>query len=423
MRRQFRGVGDCPGSTGHSRRIIRRLNWRFYRLFARRSGVVITNTHHGGTMQQQLQSRFDRRSTMSVKLLAGYLGLDSIEWLLETARTRPDIAIEVVCGMGLKEGLSLDQYTRLLKLDDVLKKRHLGTQQGVYAFASGPEASRRRGLHGKAYLIERSDCKELFIGSSNFSDSGLGSVGSLGRFDGNVEVNTLILDPVEVSQYEAFYDELHGNHVRFGHSKTNKENRDKWMAVPISEIDEFPIRGRARKRRQRVRQTPEFRKGSVPTGFKGYPYVDIDLLRNIEGQPGSNLNVCFGKGRWQRASGKVTPRDWYEVEIMPGAAVTRQAPYPHGKSEFDVETHDGFRFRAKVSGGDDGRKNFRSQGDLKILGYWIKGLLEDAGALSDNPQEPVTRETLSIYGNSTLRLYRVSEHKVILNFPSDPANL
>jgi len=370
-------------------------------------------------MRQQLQTRLDNRGTTAVKCLSGYVSVGSIGWLLEIARGRPGMNIELICGMAYREGLSGDQYECLMELDHTLRAREPGSRQGVYVFAAGPEGSRRRGLHGKAYLLEQTDCKELIVGSSNFSDSGLGDVDNRGRYAGNVEVNTLIVDPIEVSRFEAFYEELHQNHTLFGNVEATRETSDKWMAVPINEIDSFPITGVARKRRQIARHTPELKKGPVPSDFRGLDYVDIDLARNIEAQAGSNLNACFGKGRWQRSSGKVVPREWYEVEIMPGVEVTRQAVYPRG--EFDVQTHDGFVFRAKTSG--DGYKNFRSEGDLKILGYWIKGLLEDAGALSDNPQEPVTRETFSVYGNSILRLYRVSERKVILNFPADPADL
>jgi len=370
-------------------------------------------------MRQQLWARLDDPGTTAVKFLSGYVSADSIDWLLEIARGRPGIDIELICGMAYREGLPGDQYERLMELDHSLRVREPGSRQGVYVFAAGPEGSRRRGLHGKAYLLEQTDCKELFIGSSNFSDSGLGDVDNRGRYVGNVEVNTLIVDPIEVSRFEAFYEELHQNHTLFGSVKATRKTSDKWMAVPINEIDSFPITGVARKRRQSVRRAPDLEKGAIPSGFKIHPYVDIDLARNIDAQAGSNLNACFGKGRWQQSSGKVVPRDWYEVEIMPGVEVTREAVYPRG--EFDVQTHDGFTFRAKTSG--DGFKNFRSQGDLKILGYWIKGLLEDAGALSDNPQEPVTRETFSVYGNSILRLYRVSERKVILSFPADPADL
>ena len=253
--------------------------------------MVVTNTQHGGTMRQQLQARVDDRRTKAVKFLAGYVGAESIEWLLRITQSRPVITIEILCGMGYREGLSADQYARLVELDDILRARDPKSRQGVYVFASGPEGSRRRGLHGKAYLIEGIDRKELFVGSSNFSDSGLGDVDNRGKFTGNVEVNSLITDSLEVSRYEAFYEELHQNHALFGNSKSTRQTSDKWMAVPINEIESFPIKGVAGKRRRSRRRTPDLKKGQVPSGFKAHPYVDIDLARNVDAQAGSNLNA------------------------------------------------------------------------------------------------------------------------------------
>lgn len=381
--------------------------------------MLITNTDHGGTLRHQLTTRVQDPRTTAVKILSGYVGTETVAWLRELAESQSGLSIELICGMAYREGLSSEQYGELLALDVVLRLQDPDSRQGVYVFAAGPEGNRRRGLHGKAFLIETATGKELFIGSSNFSDSGLGGVDNQGRFSGNVEVNTLLVSSTEIYNYEIFYEELHRNHGLYGNKTSTQMTRDKWMAVPIAEIESFPIKGVARKKRELARKTPQLTRGASPSGFKTFDYVDIDLARNVEAQAGSNLNACFGKGRWQRGSGQIIPRDWYEVEIMPGSEVTRHPVYPRG--EFNVRTHDGFQFRAKTGG--SGYKNLRSEGDLKILGYWIKGLLEDSGALSDNPQEAVTRETFSVYGNSILRLYRVSNGNYIFNFPDDPTDL
>jgi len=115
----------------------------------------------------------------------------------------------------------------------------------------------------------------------------------------------------------------------------------------------------------------------------------------------------------------VKPRDWYEVELISSADVTSNRNYPRG--EFDVLTSDGFAFRGVTNG--DNYKNFRSADDLKLLGLWLKGVLEDAGVLSDDPQELVTSETFEEYGNSVLRVYRPDSRSVILHFPRDPKDL
>jgi hypothetical protein len=89
-------------------------------------------------------------------------------------------------------------------------------------------------------------------------------------------------------------------------------------------------------------------------------------------------------------------------------SVAGQAGYPQAKTpsaEFQVITDDGWSFRCKVSG--DYNKNFRSEGDLKILGKWLKGRLENAGALTVG--SPVSSETLREYGRDTFTLTKTSK--------------
>lgn len=112
----------------------------------------------------------------------------------------------------------------------------------------------------------------------------------------------------------------------------------------------------------------------------------------------SNLNVFFGKGR-EGKNGLVKPRHWYEIELIVPAHITGQNGYPsrnNGTNVFDVITDDGWKFKCKVSG--DYNKNFRSENDLTILGKWIKGRLENAGALRVG--DLVTEEVLQKYGRN-----------------------
>ena len=75
---------------------------------------------------------------------------------------------------------------------------------------------------------------------------------------------------------------------------------------------------------------------------------------------------------------------------------------------FDVITDDGWSFTCKVSG--DYSKNFRSEKDLKILGKWLKGRLENFGVLKAG--EPVTSETLEKYGRNTFTLTKTTEENI-----------
>lgn len=126
----------------------------------------------------------------------------------------------------------------------------------------------------------------------------------------------------------------------------------------------------------------------------------------------SGLNTSFGQGRGN-VQGFYIPRSWYEVEIIVPKEITSLPGYPqadpHGEGgSFEVITDDGWKFKCKVSG--DYSKNLRSESDLKILGKWLKGRLENAGVL--RPGERVTDETLANYGRDNVTLTKLNNGNV-----------
>jgi hypothetical protein len=121
------------------------------------------------------------------------------------------------------------------------------------------------------------------------------------------------------------------------------------------------------------------------------------------------LNASFGEGR-RNVQGFVIPRSWYEVELIVPKQITTLPGYPKADPKgdsgaFDVITDDGWEFRCKVSG--DYSKNFRSENDLKIMGKWLKGRLENAGVLE--PGSRVTDETLEEYGRNTITITKMED--------------
>jgi len=118
----------------------------------------------------------------------------------------------------------------------------------------------------------------------------------------------------------------------------------------------------------------------------------------------SNLNKYLAKPR-----GKV-PRNWYEVEINVPSEIGTLKGFPSAKTgdrDFTVYTHDGFKFPCHVSGGNPPHlnKNFESSGDLKVLGYWIKGHLVASGVLDEG--NPVLESTLLEYGRSNVTFKKI----------------
>ena len=144
-------------------------------------------------------------------------------------------------------------------------------------------------------------------------------------------------------------------------------------------------------------------------------------IKTATDAPQSNLNAYFGKGR-ENKKGFIKPRHWYEVELIVPKEVTSQhgypqAGYPDKESIITVFTDDLWKFQCKISG--DYSKNFRSADDLKILGRWIKGRLEEYGCL--NIGEPVTDETLNCYGRDNFELISTTDPAIwILNFKPKP---
>lgn len=358
--------------------------------------MIITNLpEFGGDLSSEIVSTMRLRETDRLRFVSGYVGEETINALEKSLSSMTHISIELVVGMAAREGLSESAYKALLKLNEVLISRThpKSYRQGVYAYFSGKDGSRSRGMHAKAYLFDIKDTKKLIVGSSNYSRSGL-------QIGGNVEMNVVETGTHTCIEFEKFYENLHRNK----------------NIVRLDQIQDFPIKGKAKQRRTTV---TGLTKVARPTSFKNFKYVDIDLARNIEKQTGSNLNCCFGKGRETKKTGIIRVRTWYEIEIISNSKTTRNPQYPKG--DFLATTSDGYQFMATTNG--DNYKNLRSKGDLQTFGIWLKGKLEDAGCLSDNPQEMVTLSTFADYGNSILRIYRPDKNSAILHFPQKASDL
>ncbi len=134
--------------------------------------------------------------------------------------------------------------------------------------------------------------------------------------------------------------------------------------------------------------------------------ADVDIYKNaqtqtvfeiplkVPGLPGStndymksNINKCYAKGRLNSRTGVVTERGWWETEIIVPITVTSLPDYPEKSKPFVVVTDDGWMFNAHVSG--DHKKNFESDYNLKVLGYWLKGRLVASGLIDpvDSPSK------------------------------------
>lgn len=308
--------------------------------------------------------------TSKLDIAVGYVSSDALIELQKTIELNSNIrTLNLIVGMHYFDRFTKLQYDAAMHLNDFLTSNQLGGVRLVHAFR----------FHGKLYSYS-SDAGPFagIIGSNNLSSI----------VDGGVRVyesSVLLRDAVSAKQMNDFISRL---------MQTSTKN------IAELEIDTFNDENA-------LLDGQEFVEKVSPQKLAAAMCAKTDTafeipIKPYEVSPHSNLNVFFGKGR-ESKNGLVKPRHWYEVELIVPKSVTSQPGYPQSQTDnavFTVITDDGWSFKCKVSG--DYSKNFRSEGDLKILGKWLKGRLENAGVLTVGT--PVTADTLNRYGRNSFTL-------------------
>lgn len=303
-------------------------------------------------------------------IAVGYISSDSLIELQKTIELNHNIqSVNLVVGMHYFDKFTKVQYDAAMHLNDFLMTEKIGEVRLVTAFR----------YHGKLYSYSNSSGPFAgIIGSNNLSSIVDGGVRQY-------ESSVLLREKQAVSQLNGFISDL---------SRTASSN------IADLEIDDFNTDNVLLEGHEFVEKISPQKLAEI---LCAKTEVSFEIpIKTYEVSPQSNLNVFFGKGR-ESKNGLVKPRHWYEVELIVPKNVTIQPGYPEAQTEnaeFTVCTDDGWSFKCKVSG--DYSKNFRSEGDLKILGKWLKGRLENAGVLSVG--SPVTADTLREYGRNTFTL-------------------
>lgn len=308
-----------------------------------------------------------------IDIAVGYVTSDSLVELQKLAEFNNDRIVNLIIGMHYFDLFTRVEYNTAMELNRFLMEQGRGEVRLVTPFR----------FHGKLYSYSNSNRPIAgIIGSNNLSSIVEGGVKTY-------EAAVLLEDEASSRDMNDFITRL---------SRISTENIAD-LSITSFKNGRSPLEGQeyVEKVSDAVRSECAAAKTSVTFEIPVKPY---------EVSAKSNMNVFFGKGR-EGKNGLVKPRHWYEIEVIVSKDITSKPGYPKSKEEagaFDVITDDGWKFKCYVGG--DYNKNFRSENDLKILGRWLKGRLEEAGVLQVG--QPVTQETLRQYGRSAFSLTKTS---------------
>lgn len=337
--------------------------------------LLVSNYQPIKTEHQKFNDKFSLLllESKSVDIAVGYISEDSLEYLADFVHKHKGPECNLVIGMHYFDKFTYAQYAKALEVEKFFKDNQLGSIRLVTKFP----------FHGKVYSFKKNNGELIsLIGSSNLDNINLHQPKIRYEFDllvddylANQEINSFLkslidisprlLDPeLEISQFKETNDLLEG------------------LAEVKKIVDNDFV-------------------SNIKNSIISKKLIKIPL-KTFEKAPKSNINACFGKGRKSK-NGIIRDRPWYEVELIVTPKSTRELNwYPKGKENvITVITDDGYRFKCKTSG--ESNKNFRSKGDLKILGKWLKGRLENAGCLKAG--QPITSDTLKKYGRDIIFLW------------------
>lgn len=309
-------------------------------------------------------------------IAVGYITADSLAELKQTIAYNENIeTLNLIIGMHYWDKFTMLEYNAAVGLNDFLYEECRGEVRLVRPFR----------FHGKLYSYSNANGAFAgIIGSNNLSSI----VDNRTR---TYEASALLREQDYAVKMRDFIEKL---------SAEATDNLTDCL------ITDFKQSNKLLEDHENVKKVLPDEQADVISSLTKPQFI-VPLVKDGEVPQKSNLNTYFGKGRLTRAKGLVQPRHWYEAELIVPNEITTQAGYPQKDTPsavFDVITDDGWKFSCKVSG--DYSKNLRSEHDLKILGKWIKGRLENHGVLEVG--HLVTPDTFAKYGRDNFTLTKTS---------------
>ena len=322
----------------------------------------IINSLHTKSINDYTSEYFETATQLNIA--TGFISNESIAELKRLVEYRKcTLNLSLFIGMNYIDGFTQLQYDAVKELGANLLANGVGN---VYV---SPKAL----FHGKMYsFLKGEQCLGAFVGSSN-----------LGSFIGTSQ---------NLIESDVFFEADYGMQV---HNRIVEITNI--LGEPISQAK--PIKNFKEPTTDLLDGFEYVRKLNSDEKEKCLLQASQNTIRiPLKTEEKSNLNAYFGAGK---VKGRFRRRDYYEVEIIISKKNPNRSIFPvSDDGNFTVVTGDGYMFECACQGTDS--KNFRSAHDLKILGRWIKGQMENCGALKLG--EKVTEETLRKFGKKTMVL-------------------
>lgn len=308
------------------------------------------------------------QTASELNIATGFVSSDSLVELKRISDIRNgELYINLFIGMNYLSGFTQLQYKVLERLDEYFRLTKMGS---IYV---SPKAL----FHGKMYSFNNSEGKSIgsFVGSSNLA-------GFLGISQNNIETDIHYIGEEASLINKQINDIVHDLGISFCNAET---------PTNFLSSEQNLLRGH-----ENVKEITQEEYNSLSSHCDGTT-VEIPLKAGPRYEK-SNLNPYFGKGK---VIGRYSPRSWYEVElIIPKHTPNIELLPDKHDGPITVVTPEHYSFQCERQG--DYSKNFRSVKDLRILGKWIKGEMENAGVITCG--DLVTKETLMNFGKTKIVL-------------------
>jgi len=335
--------------------------------------MFTNHKNYGGDFGKQIINEVKKYN--GLEIASGYFAVSTLdEYKKHLIHISKRGYCRILIGMAYHEGVSKNQKKSLLKLNEELGKAN--KKSGIFISL--------RQFHGKIYKFSKNTDERIYVGSSNFSDSG---------FYGNIECNILVDNQNTKKNISSFL-----KHLFYGNEFT----------VPLDDVELF-IKSKKRKKIKDNLKNFEINKSKYPA----LPIISsLDIKLRVDEQPRSSLNLYFEKGRKNSKTGKYSPRPWYEVEITSDAK-ERGKNYPKGNFTAYIED-EGKYYKLNMITASSNFKAITTKDNREILGKLIKGKLERKGYL--NKYEKITLDTLRSYGRDYISLKKINNNEYYLDF-------